>query len=54
MEGFQADRYDEILGLKARGLGSVVIATAGYRSAKDGNATLPKVRFAVNDVIEHV
>ena len=54
MEGFQADQYDEILGLKARGLGSVVIATAGYRSAEDTNASLPKVRFAVDDVIEHI
>ena len=54
MEGFQADQYDEILGLKARGLGSVVIATAGYRSAEDTNASLPTVRFAVDDVIEHI
>ena len=54
MEGFQADQYDEILGLKARGLGSVVIATAGYRSSEDTNASLPKVRFAVDDVIEHI
>ena len=54
MEGFQADQYDEILGLKAKGLGSVVIATAGYRSAEDTNASLPKVRFAVDDVIEHI
>ncbi len=54
MEGFQPDKYDEILGLKAKGLGSVVIATAGYRSAEDKNAHLAKVRFEPKDVIEHV
>ena len=54
MEGFQSDQYDEILGLKEKGLGSVVIATAGYRSADDKNAALAKVRFDPKDVIEHV
>jgi nitroreductase len=51
MEGFQADKYDEILGLKAKGLGSVVIATAGYRAADDKNAALAKVRFAPDEVV---
>ena len=54
MEGFQADKYDEILGLKEKRLGSVVIATAGYRAADDKNAALAKVRFDPKDVIEHV
>ncbi len=54
MEGFQPEKYDEILGLKEKGLGSVVIATAGYRAADDKNATAAKVRFAVNDVIVRV
>jgi nitroreductase len=54
MEGFQNERYDEILGLKDRGLGAVVIATAGYRSSDDANAKLPKSRFDVNEVIERI
>jgi len=54
MEGFQAAKYDEILGLKTKGLGSVVIATAGYRAGDDPAATLTKSRFDVNDVIERV
>lgn len=54
MEGFQNAQYDQILGLKAKGLGSVVIATAGYRAANDPAAMLPKSRFDVNDVIERV
>jgi nitroreductase len=54
MEGFQPEQYDEILDLKAKGLGSVVIATVGYRSNEDKIAHLPKVRFDPKDVIEHV
>lgn len=54
MEGFQADKYDEILGLKAKGLGSVVIATAGYRAADDKTAALAKVRFPAEEVVIRV
>lgn len=54
MEGFQGEKYDEVLGLKAKGLGSVVIAAAGYRSADDPYAGLAKSRFEVSDVIERV
>jgi len=54
MEGFQPDRYDEILGLTARGLSAVVIATAGYRAESDPAAQLPKSRFAVQDVVERI
>jgi nitroreductase len=54
MEGFQADKYDEILGLKEKGLGSVVIATAGYRSTDDTNAALAKVRFPADEVVIRV
>ncbi len=51
MEGFQGDKYDEILGLKEKGLASVVIATAGYRSPEDKHASNAKVRFSVDDAI---
>jgi nitroreductase len=54
MEGFQPEKYDEILGLKAKGLGAVVIATAGYRHPDDPAAKHAKSRFEVNDVIERV
>lgn len=54
MEGFQPEEYDEILGLKARGLGAVVVATAGYRHPDDPAAKLAKSRFEVDDVIERV
>ncbi|QJW95264.1 NAD(P)H-dependent oxidoreductase [Frigoriglobus tundricola] len=54
MEGFLPEKYDEILGLRAKGLGSVVIATAGYRSAEDAYAGAAKVRFDPKDVIVRV
>lgn len=54
MEGFQGAQYDEILGLKAKGLASVVIATAGYRHPDDPAAKFAKSRFDASDVIERV
>jgi nitroreductase len=45
MEGFDKAQYDEILGLKAKGYSSAVIATVGYRSSTDKYAAAPKVRF---------
>ncbi|VTT98229.1 nitroreductase : Nitroreductase OS=Oscillatoriales cyanobacterium JSC-12 GN=OsccyDRAFT_0530 PE=4 SV=1: Nitroreductase [Gemmataceae bacterium] len=54
MEGFQPARYDEVLGLAARGYGSVVIAAAGYRHPDDPAAALVKARFAPDEVIERV
>lgn len=44
MEGFDAAQFDEILGLKEKGLKSVVICALGYRSPEDYLANLPKVR----------
>lgn len=45
MEGFEPDKLDEILGLRARGLRSVAILPLGYRETdKDWLAPLKKVR----------
>ena len=54
MEGFDRAQYDEILGLKAKGFASAVIATVGYRLATDKNATAPKVRFPKEQTFIHV
>jgi len=54
MEGIEPPRYDEILGLAEQGQQTVVVATAGYRAAEDKYATLPKVRFAPEEVIAHI
>ncbi len=48
---FVADKMDDALGLKEKGLTSVVIAAVGYRSADDANAKLPKSRFEQGRII---
>jgi nitroreductase len=44
MEGFEKDKYDEILDLKAQGLRATVIAAVGYRSLDDQAGKREKVR----------
>jgi nitroreductase len=53
MEGIEPAKYDEILGLDGTGYATVVACAAGYRSAADKYAALPKVRFNAGDVIVH-
>jgi nitroreductase len=50
MEGFDRAQYDEILGLKEKGLAAAVIATVGYRLPTDKYAAAPKVRFPKEEV----
>jgi nitroreductase/dihydropteridine reductase len=45
MEGFDSRTLDLELGLRQRGLTSVVLAAFGYRSNQDFNAALPKSRL---------
>jgi nitroreductase len=52
MEGIDANQYDEILGLKGSGYGTLVVATAGYRAADDWLAGLKKVRYPDSEVLE--
>ena len=54
MEGFIPDKYDEVLGLTAKGYHAAVICPVGYRSATDKYATKPKVRFKTEDVVEYI
>src|SRR5262245_21216040 len=54
MEGFEPDKYDGILGLRAKGYKSVVLAAAGYRHADDRLAAAAKVRYPHAEVVEHV
>lgn len=44
MEGFDAGKFDEILGLKEKGLTTSVIVTIGYRAEDDQYGKLAKVR----------
>ncbi len=54
MEGFTPAKYDEVLGLTAQGYASVVLCPVGYRAADDKNADMPKVRYSLQDVVQHV
>lgn len=51
MEGFDSDRYDEILGLKKLGLKSVLLLPIGYRAEDDMFADFKKVRKPLSDSI---
>ncbi|WP_435625021.1 NAD(P)H-dependent oxidoreductase [Flagellimonas sp.] len=54
MEGFEPDKYDEILGLKDKGLTSVVVLTVGYRSDVDETQNYPKVRKSNEELFTHI
>jgi nitroreductase len=53
LEGIVPVKYDEILELPAMGYHTVVACAAGYRAKEDRYATVPKVRFATEDVVIH-
>ena len=52
LEGVDYDKLDEILGLRERGLRSVVAVSLGYRADDDSNAKRPKSRLAKEDIFE--
>lgn len=54
MEGIEPPKYDEILGLPAKGHATIVACAAGYRSEQDKYAKLAKVRFPASEVIERI
>jgi nitroreductase/dihydropteridine reductase len=53
MEGFLAGKFDEILGLKEKGLTTSVIATIGFRAEDDSFAHLAKVRRPKSELFIH-
>ena len=50
MEGFEPEKYNEILGLTALGLNASVVATVGYRHEEDATQNYPKVRKSNQDL----
>jgi nitroreductase len=54
MEGFDPEKYDEILGLKEKNLHSVVLLAVGYRSSEDGYQHLAKVRRSKEDFFVNI
>lgn len=54
IEGFDPRTLDEALGLREKGLTSVVILALGYSGEGDFNAKLPKSRLPLSAVISHL
>ena len=54
MEGFIPAKYNEVLGLDKQGYSTVVICPTGYRANDDKYATMPKVRYATEDVVNYI
>lgn len=54
MEGFVPEKFDEILGLKQRGLKSIVAIAIGRRSQNDKNQFLAKIRRPIHEIVEIV
>ena len=54
MEGFVPPQYDEILGLREKGLTAAVACAAGYRAAGDKYSSMAKVRFPSSKLIVHI
>ena len=54
MEGFEPEKYNEILGLSNKGLNASLVATIGYRHAEDNNQFLKKVRKSEEELFETI
>ncbi|MET2984412.1 NAD(P)H-dependent oxidoreductase [Aureibaculum conchae] len=51
MEGFNAQKFDEILELKKQNLKSVLVLPVGYRADDDFMSTLKKVRKPIDETV---
>jgi nitroreductase len=54
IEGFEPDKYDDILGLKGSGFASSVCCALGYRASVDKYASLRKVRLPEAQLVQHI
>jgi nitroreductase len=54
MEGFEPEKFDEILGLKNTDYASAVACAAGYRVPDERYAVMKKVRFKAEDVVVRI
>ena len=52
MEGIVPAKYDEVLGLSGSGYSTLCVCPLDYRSAEDRYSNVPKVRFALQDVVK--
>jgi len=53
IEGFSPPDYDRLLALEGTPYRSCVVCAAGYRSADDKYASLAKVRYPLDELVEH-
>jgi nitroreductase len=54
MEGLNPAEYDRVLGLNYSGYATVVACALGYRAASDKYASLPKVRYATQELVRQI
>ena len=54
IEGFEPEKYDDLLNLKGSGFGAVVCCALGHRAAGDKYAALAKVRLPDEELIQHI
>lgn len=54
LEGFNPDKFDEILGLTERNLHASILLVLGYRSAEDATSQNAKVRKDIADIVVHI
>ncbi len=54
MEGFEAEGYDEVLGLSEKNLQAVVVAAVGYRSEEDATQKYKKIRKPDNELFDEI
>lgn len=52
VEGFEPEKYDQILGLDKTQYGSVLVTTLGYRHAEDTMQGMKKSRFTDEDLFQ--
>jgi nitroreductase len=54
MEGLKPAEYDRVLGLNYSGYATVVACALGYRAVGDKYASLPKVRYETNELVQQI
>jgi nitroreductase len=54
MEGLNPAEYDRVLGLNYSGYATVMACALGYRAANDKYASLPKVRYETNELVQKI
>ncbi|MET1260837.1 NAD(P)H-dependent oxidoreductase [Flagellimonas sp. DF-77] len=54
MEGFEPDKYNEILGLSEKNQNAAVVLAVGYRSSEDDTQHYAKVRKSTSELFTHL